>query len=88
MKQRYVLYPGPLKCEKDGQSHYVSASTLVRLYGVEMRDCVVFDPDPANRRENYEKCIHLHPRCDDECAQHDAVLLPVSQSLHSKSQAG
>jgi hypothetical protein len=67
MTQRYVLHPGPVTCIKNGQCHFISASMLARLYGVEMRDCIVFDPDPHNRTEDYTDCIHLHPEYDEEC---------------------
>jgi hypothetical protein len=68
MSRRYVLYPGPVTCPTSGEPQYVSASTLARLFGVDMRECVVFDPDPRNRTANYADCIHLHPEYDEECA--------------------
>lgn len=86
MRQRYVLYPGPIRCDKDNQSHYVSASALARLHGIEMRDCIVYDPDPANRTENYAKCIHLHPQCDEECSQSASMAVPSAHSTEAATQ--
>jgi hypothetical protein len=80
MAQRYVLYPGPVTCRKNGQSHFVGASTLARLYGIEMLDCVVFDPDPYNRTEDYTECIHLYPQYDEECMQPQVVAFRAEQS--------
>ncbi len=65
MSQRYVLYPGLVADSLDRQLHFVSASALTRLYGVDMQDCVVFDPSPHNRAENYDGCVHLRPYRDE-----------------------
>jgi hypothetical protein len=88
MTQRYVLYPGPVTCSKSGQSHYVSASTLARLHGVEMRDCIVFDPDPRNRMEDYADCIHLHPQYDEERGQPQVAAFRTTPSLDASTRTG
>lgn len=85
MTHRYVLYPGPVTCTKSGESHFVGASTLARLHGIEMRDCVVFDPDPYNRAEDYKDCIHLFPQYDEECMQPQVLALGAAQSSHTTS---
>jgi hypothetical protein len=87
MIQRYVLYPGPVTCCSDGQSHYVSASALARLYGVEMRDCIVFDPDPRNRTADYKDCVHLHPRYDEECAAPQIVASCTPRGIGDSTKA-
>ena len=81
MTHRYVWYPGPVTCSKSGDSHFVSASTLARLYGIEMRDCVVFDPDPCNREEDYKSCIHLFPHYNDPFVL--SSRYGVSKDLHA-----
>ncbi len=75
MSQRYVLYPGPVCDGVDGQLHFISASALTRMYGVDMRDCMVFEPSPHNRAENYEGCIHLRPYRDENSARPAIVAL-------------
>jgi hypothetical protein len=40
-----------------------------------MRDCVVFDPEPQNRVEDYAHCIHLYPEYDEEHVQPWVVAL-------------
>jgi hypothetical protein len=87
MTQRYVLHPGPVTCAKNGQMHFIGASTLARLYGVEMRDCIVFDPDPHNRTEDYSDCIHLHPQYDEDCTHTQVVALGERQSTESSNRA-
>ena len=80
MSQRYVLYPGLVTCRKSGESHFIGSSTLARMYGVEMRDCIVFDPDPYSRMENYRDCIHLYPDYDEDCMQPKVVAVYTQQA--------
>jgi hypothetical protein len=60
MPQRYVLYPGLVTGRSEANFLYLGASALARLHGVDMRDCVVFDPALADP-ESYHGCIHLYP---------------------------
>lgn len=69
--KRYVLIPGIVISQTDGQAHYVSAPALAYLYGVDMRDCEVYEPAPywsesfyriANER--IKGLIRLTPRSD------------------------
>ena len=67
---RYVLCPGMVTSRYDGQGHYVSALQLARLYGVDMRLCVIFRPPsclPLDRylmelKRQYREIIVLKPR--------------------------
>lgn len=64
-RPRYVLCPGHIRSQHDGQSHYVGAGQLARLYGVALRDCVVFDPQRAGTAEHYPPdWTWLGPRFD------------------------
>jgi hypothetical protein len=38
-----VVYPGYVRSVYDGQQHYIGARTLMRLYGVNPAECVVWD---------------------------------------------
>jgi len=40
-KKKFVLYPGYVISQYDGQKHYISAIQLARLYGVLFSECVV-----------------------------------------------
>jgi hypothetical protein len=64
MRQRYVLYPGLLTLE--GHYRFIGASALARLHGVDMRDCVVFDPAARSEYDEIDDCMHLHPRHEQE----------------------
>jgi hypothetical protein len=61
MRQRYVLYPGLVADDDGPHFQFVGASALARLYGVDMRDCVVFDPAQPDA-DSYGDCIHLYPQ--------------------------
>lgn len=37
----YLLCPGWVTSQADGQDHYLAAADLARLYGVPMSECVV-----------------------------------------------
>lgn len=51
MRKRYVVYPGPVVSRTDGDVHEVPAENLIRLYGVDRRECVIVRPgDIGGRR--------------------------------------
>jgi len=74
VKAKYALHPGPVTSQSDGQTHFVDAHQLARLYGVSPSECVVvaWDNGPGHeivyriRRERIERMglIHLRPRSD------------------------
>lgn len=43
-KKKYVLCPGFVKSNTDGQTHYIDALVLASLYGVHPRECDVYEP--------------------------------------------
>lgn len=68
MMPRYAIYPGPVTSRADGQRHHVSADRLARLYGVDLRECLVVTTldlsHPAMRAHcaAAEKLVALRPR--------------------------
>lgn len=72
MTRHYLLIPGQVTSKTDGQRHWVTAAELVRLYGVDPADCLVFpmgrSPDDALRRNALHERVArgeltaLHPR--------------------------
>ena len=40
--KKYLVIPGWITSKSDGDRHYISANKLIRLYGVDRRECVVF----------------------------------------------
>jgi len=46
MKPKYIICPGYVISKTDGQHHYIGAMRLIRLYGVDPRDCFIYEPAP------------------------------------------
>ena len=62
-KLRYIIRPGWMVSQHDGQSHYITPQELVRLYEVDPRECVIVRPDHKIPRE-YMSLHILAPRYD------------------------
>ena len=72
-KWRYVVYPGVVISQTDGQEHYIGASQLMRLYGVDPAECFIFEPAPYWTAGMYSYnhtltlgLIELRPRYDGD----------------------
>ncbi len=59
--KKYALYPGFVTSEYDGERHYITASRLATLYGVDMDKCIVIDTQYDKHRYNGQ-LIDLKPR--------------------------
>lgn len=62
---KYVVHPGFVLSKQDKDTHYVGYNRLVALYGVDPRNCELYNPVefyPANSM--YEDTVHLYPRWD------------------------
>lgn len=65
---RYILCPGWVKSENDGQLHYIGAAQLASLYQVPLRSCVVYPSDLARQvtwRVQHGD-VYLHPRANGD----------------------
>ena len=61
---RYAVHPGAMSSKNDRDVHYIGASQLMRLYGVDPRDCIIIDdrrPETYQGRDNSGGYIHLYP---------------------------
>lgn len=58
---RYVLHPGWVMSDSDGQEHFIGGPRLSRLYGVPLDRCVFGDTLGYREREGD---VHLEPRED------------------------
>lgn len=60
---RYLLCPGSVISKNDGQTHYINAPELAKLYGVSLEECEIID---RNRWSPYRYLglIRLEPRFD------------------------
>ena len=70
-KLKYAIQPGHVRSKVDGDVHYINARTLMQLYKVDPRECLVIDPkDDARLYEHQTQCaeeqklIHLRPCFD------------------------
>jgi hypothetical protein len=62
--KRYMLHPGYVFSQTDGDRHWVSADRLADLYGVPMGQCCIERcPTDGLRRGGL---IHLTPRTDGD----------------------
>ena len=59
MSKKYILHPGFIESITDGQKHYITSDNLMRLYGVNPKECVTFIP--YRQYPNQDKLIQLHP---------------------------
>lgn len=59
---KYAVYPGMITSITDGDRHYITARQLIRLYGVDEKECfIVKHDDGAGIPPNL---IALKPRYD------------------------
>ena len=45
-RKRYLVLPGRVYSRTDGDDHFISASQLMHLYGVDPRECVIGELEP------------------------------------------
>ena len=65
-RPKYMIHPGEVVSQFDGEIHYIEFSQLVKLYGVNPDECILAD---VRRPEtlyglNMNDYIHLYPRSD------------------------
>lgn len=70
MKRKYLLRPGLVRSQKDGDEHYIGVSQLMQLYGVMPGECVIDTPD-RSRWHSEEHLVILSPRTDGNYALPD-----------------
>lgn len=66
--RRYIIHPGYIISEADGDRRYVGFHDLVRLYGFRKSACIFFPTEPARQMALGHKPtdIHLFPREDGD----------------------
>jgi hypothetical protein len=61
MKPKYLVKPGYERSKNDGDKHWISADTLIRLYGVNPKECI---RSQFNGEQDPQDLIVLRPRYD------------------------
>ena len=56
---RYLLCPGLVQSQNDGQFHHIGAHQLADLFGVSMAECVTL---PDHRPESRSRSMDLYAR--------------------------
>ena len=60
---RYVICPGPIRSQTDGDTHYVGVQALINLYGVRPGEAIIYpDNDRGWRRPPFS--VYLEPQYD------------------------
>ncbi len=83
---KYVLHPNFIR-SADGDTHYVDARTLARLYGVKWDECVVSSNISAMRSfgaGEYSELKHLYPRANG--AYHLNLCVPEKGSCTAEEE--
>jgi hypothetical protein len=57
---KYNIHPGIMLSKNDGDVHYISGPTLIRLYGVNPSECTIISPDMEHFMD--KTLINLGPR--------------------------
>lgn len=63
-EKHFLVCPNYVISKNDGQQHYISEHQLMRLYGVEMRECVISCCPQGHREE--EGLLWLEPNYDGD----------------------
>ena len=58
---KYIIHPGPMESKVDGDIHFITAGQLIKLYGVDPKDCIIREMNDRRREIDPEKCKHLYP---------------------------
>jgi hypothetical protein len=67
INMRYILHPGTVCSNTDGDCHFISARKLAELYKVPFHLCHVLDSKDPNtylRFQETENDVHLYPKPD------------------------
>lgn len=70
-KKKYLVVGGKIESKNDRDVHYISPMQLVRLYGVDPRDCVLVSDAEDLRGRDCEGLTILSPRYDGNYLAHE-----------------
>lgn len=64
MAVKYVLHPGYVRSQYDGQTHFISGKRLADLYRLPHHSYTIYPQDDVRRRQWRDPpgAIHLFPR--------------------------
>lgn len=62
--KKYIVIPGEVRSQNDGDIHFISAQQLIHLYGVDPKECKIVTRGEAEIRGFFGDWIFLFPRQD------------------------
>lgn len=65
-EKKYIVYPGEVISQSDGDKHWIGARQLMILYGVHPNECL--DASALHPAHNIYGLIPLRPRSDGKYA--------------------
>lgn len=68
-RQKYMIHGERVTSKNDGDVHYVGAQQLVRLYGLDPRECILNSDKTPLRGYDLDDFIHLFPRYEGDYDQ-------------------
>lgn len=83
MKPKYVICPGMVVSKADGREHYIGAMQLMRLYGVDPRECEIHEPAPWWPISYYHMAAELQRGLPRLCPRHDGSYEPHKRRMRS-----
>jgi len=61
--KKYIICPGPVISENDGEQHYITSKQLMNIYQVNPNDCLIYDTkDPQDGSHWDPDLIFLKPQ--------------------------
>lgn len=60
IRKKYLVIPGYIISQNDGQRHFIGASQLISLYKVNPEECVI-DTERRGLQNEYKDLIRLEP---------------------------
>lgn len=62
---KYLVCPNHVRSAYDGQRHYIGYCDLIRLYGVDWRECIINSEENFRLyRDRIDDLIRLRPQYD------------------------
>lgn len=81
MSADFIVCPGEVISQTDGDTHIISAHALINLYGVKRSECVIMSPTTSRM----EGLFVLDPRADGDYSLPDVLSDPCEPYHNSDS---
>lgn len=62
--RKYVVIPGWVRSQSDGELHFIDAPTLMQLYKIDPKECATMHGDFRDHGKDFNGLIRLRPRRD------------------------